>query len=651
MSEARKFNPVYVLAAIVLLAFAWRAIFIYRSMGWLTNFWLFEDFGYSLKIAKNIALGFGETFDGVISTNGYQPLYVWLMVPVFWIFPNDVLMPVYVAETLLAICNSVTAIFLYRIVSRLTGKPWSGIVAALIWALNLAVARNGTLGLEAGLATMMVAATVAYVLSIDLREHPVRQASTLGALLGITFLARVDAVFLVAATSLYFLFLHRAPFKSRLRLIIIAMAVFAALIAPYCVWNIVHYGSPLPTSGQVTTHRSSLLSFWRYNLTWAGVRNAIQYGPYIIGLMLAGLTSVGGFFLYSDTWSRPVAVITVAILAGSVAISYASYAARRRETLFVAMLGLFYGFAYTIYSFQPYERYFLPSVLIWTVFITTAATALIALIRSHPRMRAAISAFAIVAPLVCFGVASKAKLLKEETPNYGWYDGVQVLNHIASPGDVVAAIQTGNTGYFYNKGRAINLDGVVNMDAYHAYTSRTMNQYLAANHVRYLADLTSFPLLPSLLSQNQQDAANLLASMSQVFSTTAFQYVIYQIDTEPYHSIRKLSPTSGWADTEQTYAIFGHLLLSDKPGSSLHFTSDRSLDLRFLRNRSAGIANVYRDGKLLAKVDLYAPVVDTTYKYHVAGDQQTHEYAVEVAEERNEASANNQVGFDAILER
>jgi 4-amino-4-deoxy-L-arabinose transferase-like glycosyltransferase len=651
MADARKINPVYALAAIVLLAFAWRAIFIYRPIGWLTNFWLFEDFGYSLKIAKNIALGFGETFDGVIWTNGYQPLYVWLMVPAFWIFPDNVVLPVYMAETLLAACNSVTVVFLYLIVAKVTGRPWSGIAAALIWAMNLAVARNGSLGLEAGLATMMIAATAAYVVFVDLRQGVIRQAFALGALLGVSFLARVDAVFLVVATSLYFLLLHRSPLKVRLRFLIIALTVFLAFIAPYCLWNVIHYGSPLPTSGQVTTHRSSLLQFWHYNLSWAGLRNAIQYGPYIIALMLAGHTSVGGFFAYSDTWSRPIAIITVATLVGSVIISYATYAARRREILFVAMLGAFYGFAYTIYSFQPYERYFLPSILIWTMFATIGATALIDSIRSRPRLRTAIATLAIVTPLVCFGVASKAKLLDEETPSYGWYDGVQVLNHIASPGDVVAAIQTGNTGYFYNKGRAINLDGVVNMAAYHAYESKTMDKYLAENNVRYMADLTPFPLLPSLLTQSQQDAASLLARMSQVFATPTFEYVIYRIDSEPYRTIRKPPLASGWTDTRQTYAIFGHLLLSGQPQSVIRFTSDRSLDLRFLRNRSAGIANIYRDGKLLAKIDLYAPVVDTTYKWHVAGDQRAHEYAVEVASEKNAASANNEVGFDAILER
>lgn len=650
-TETSKPNLVYVLAAIVLLAFAWRAIFIYRSIEWLTNYWLFEDFGYSLKIAKNIALGFGETFDGVISTNGYQPLYVWLMVPVFWVFPNNVIAPVYVAETLLSICNSVTVVFLYMIVTRITGRPWSGIVAALVWALNLAVARNGSLGLETGLATMMVVATVAYVVRVDMRERAGRQVLTLGVLLGVAFLARVDAIFLVAASSLYFLVLHRAPFAARARFVVISLAVFAGLAAPYCVWNLVHYGSPLPTSGLVTTHHTSLFSFWRDNMTWAGLRNAVQFGPYIVGRMVAGLTTVAGFVIFSDAWSRLVALVTIVALAAAVVISFVTYRARSGEILFITLLGAFYCFAYTIYSFQPYERYFLPVVFIWITTAAIATTALIDSIRPYPKLRNAITVLAVVAPLVCFGAASKAKLLSEETRNYGWYDGVQMLNRIASRGDVVAAMQTGNTGYFYSKGRAINLDGVVNMSAYQAYKDKTMDKYLAANNVSYLADVDSFPLIPALRTRNEQDTANLLARMSQVYATPVARYTIYRVDSEPYRSIRKPAPASGWVDAESGYAIFGHALTSSEPGAATRFMSDRSLDLRFLRRSSAGSVNVYRDGKLLAKVDLYAPVTDTTYKYHVTGDEHLHEYIVEVAKDRDAASTSNEVSFDAILER
>src|SRR5438105_15832144 len=43
---------------------------------------LFEDDAfYYFRIARNIALGHGSTYDGVNSTNGYQPLWLAVLVP------------------------------------------------------------------------------------------------------------------------------------------------------------------------------------------------------------------------------------------------------------------------------------------------------------------------------------------------------------------------------------------------------------------------------------------------------------------------------------------------------------------------------------------------------------------------------------------
>jgi 4-amino-4-deoxy-L-arabinose transferase-like glycosyltransferase len=646
-----KIDPLFILMALVLLAFAWRAVFIYRPIEWVTNFWLFEDFGYSLKIARNIALGLGETFDGVVFTSGYQPLYVWLMVPVFWIFPKNLEIPVYLAETLLAICNSVTVVFIYAIVARLTKRQWSGIAAAALWAFNLAIARNGSLGLETGLSTMMVAATMTYVVSLEIGEHATRKALALGALLGVTFLARVDAAFLVAVTLLYFLSGKRASRRETLAFLIVTLAVFALVVGPYCLWNQLHYGSPLPTSGQVTTGKSSLFSSPLSNQSQAELRNHVLCAFYIIGRMLVGITSVNGYDPFSTTWSRPVALITAVVLVATAVFSYRSFPASRRQILFVAGVGGLYTLGNILYGLMPYERYFLPPIFAFTILVTVAATGLLASLRFPARLRGSTIAVAMVLPLVCFGVTSKAKLLSEETRTYGWYDGIRVLNRIAQPGDTVGAFQTGNTGYFYDKGRAVNLDGVVNMNAYHARMNKTIDEYVTQNNIKFIADEDPFPLSLTRDMKTEQDRASFLARLSQVYANPAYLYTIYRIGSEPYKAIRKPEPAAGWAETPQPYATFRHALVSATPGARVAFSSDRPFDLRFLRQASSGMANVYRDGVLLDTVDLYAPVFDSTYKFPVSGDGQVHRYEVEVAQETNAGSTSHQVWFDAILER
>ena len=63
------------------------------------NGYLYDDSFYAFKIAQNIASGHGATFDGVHPTNGFQPLYVFLLVPLFWLFGSNLVAPIYAAKT------------------------------------------------------------------------------------------------------------------------------------------------------------------------------------------------------------------------------------------------------------------------------------------------------------------------------------------------------------------------------------------------------------------------------------------------------------------------------------------------------------------------------------------------------------------------
>lgn len=102
-----------VLGGVVRVALAWRDIDALDAL-------FFPDDTYlSLSIARNIARGLGSTFDGVVATNGYQPLYVWLAVPLYWLFPNDQVLPINFALTLLAIASLGTAVCIFRIVQHL----------------------------------------------------------------------------------------------------------------------------------------------------------------------------------------------------------------------------------------------------------------------------------------------------------------------------------------------------------------------------------------------------------------------------------------------------------------------------------------------------------------------------------------------------
>src|SRR5882672_9277037 len=76
------------LALIVLLVTGWGALLLAdrQLISWLT-----DDTFYYLQIARNVAGGAGFTFDGIHRTNGFHPLWMFLLVPLFSIVHGDFL--------------------------------------------------------------------------------------------------------------------------------------------------------------------------------------------------------------------------------------------------------------------------------------------------------------------------------------------------------------------------------------------------------------------------------------------------------------------------------------------------------------------------------------------------------------------------------
>lgn len=638
------------LFVLLLLGFAWRAFFMFRDPAWLTNFWLFEDFGYSLKIAKNIASGLGETFDGIVPTNGYQPLYVWLMAPVFLVFKNSLIWPVYVAVTLLAIANVATGAFIFMILRRLTGRPAFALLATAFWMFNFAVVKDGTNGLETGLSTMMVAASLHYYFKHHHAGMALSRALFLGCLLGVSFLARVDAVFLAAAVFTGMLCDRTIGLKARILLLVVAGVGFLLFVLPYAWWNLVHFGSPLPTSGQVTTEKASLFAFG--GVAPMELLERFQYGCYIVYRILTGNPSMNGWVKAA---SGPGAIASTVVIVGIGAFCTVTLLIKARLSLIVrkaalvlGLMAMLYMYGYTIHTFKAFERYFLPVILALVLLVPLAACSV-----AHGINRTAARRIAI---LSCLGAAfflntGLAYLYTPDPVTSGWFDGATRLNAISQPGDVVAAMQTGNTGYFYRNGRAINLDGVVNLGVYQIRKQGDIDRYLREQNVKYIADERGwiFQLIRSVTDPERQ--ARLFAALSlRYFSSDGAQYAIYELLPDNVTTVRKLSG-QGWTRRDKEGFTYGYAMSAATPGSRLDFTTSGCFALKLMKHSWSGKLDVLKDGVLVETIDLYAPTEDTTFRRSFQQDGASHQYSLVVSKEKNPSSHGMEVWLDAVLDQ
>jgi hypothetical protein len=105
---------------------------------------------------------------------------------------------------------------------------------------------------------------------------------------------------------------------------------------------------------------------------------------------------------------------------------------------------------------------------------------------SASRQRFAGAAFVLFCLVV--GAATGTGSTEQRRGESDKYDAVQVLNEIIPAGSRVGSWNAGVYGYFFRKGSIVNLDGLVNNEAFRHLRSRTLAGYCRTARVEYLID-------------------------------------------------------------------------------------------------------------------------------------------------------------------
>lgn len=181
---------------------------------------LFDDAYYYLGVARHLALGQGSMFAPPLATNGYQPLWLALLSGVALLVGAD--------RTWLAAGMHLTILFcvlaFLHLCGRREGARWPAALTALCFP-------NVLLN---GMETVLIPPlTLLYFNASGWKR---------GGISSLIFLARLDALGLIAGREFYQLAVHR---KFDLR----ATAVLLAVILTYAAFNLFVFGIPVPISG------------------------------------------------------------------------------------------------------------------------------------------------------------------------------------------------------------------------------------------------------------------------------------------------------------------------------------------------------------------------------------------------------------------
>jgi hypothetical protein len=435
-----------------------------------------DDAYYYFQIARNIAAGHGSTFDQVTLTNGFHPLWMAVLVPIYAVAHGDPFFPLRVILVVQSIFHWLAALFLLLALRRV-GLGFAGAICALLWLMlsprwNMDVLNGTEMALN-----LCLTASLLFLLALaasmapagNRRTPPLWLAALIGLNIGLLFLARLDNVFmlLVLGAGYVVILLWKGGLRSielgRLVqhgfVLILPLAVFGLA---YVVLSLFVYGAFLPVSGQVKHY-------------WYSIGGSV-FGPPPLG----PLSSLAAYFSRASSkvvsgpivgldryWALRRAALPVAagFVFGGLRGRRALLGAAGLLTACLIGASLIHPAYYALVGYvQSREWYWVTEYMAILWLIALGLSGLLE-VRLPPAWRLVVAGVAITAMLVwrlpgyAAWVAGQFQFRPSDGSDY--FDRAAFLERHTPPSAVIGTPNAGGLAYLSDR-RVVNIDGLVN---------------------------------------------------------------------------------------------------------------------------------------------------------------------------------------------
>ncbi len=480
---------------VAIMAFAVASAVAVLNLRAIISHFMVDDSFYYLEIARNISMGKGTTFDGLHATNGFHPLFQFLIVPVFWI-TRDSEAAIRILKVLEALIFSAGAVLLYRLMLRLApGRAAAWVAVGLLylpgpWAHPLA--KGVFIGMESGLNFMMILLLVSVWVESFSEQKARGFFFVYGLVIALAFLARLDNIILIAALAAGHVYFLRKRSSPEVPGLLVAAALSLAVAGPYLLWNYANFHSIVPISGRINFMLSQQISRdllsqgwlpWLENTAWFIFRfKAVAVLPWC-GLILVPLVFLLRRLLVQTPHGKgqmdPVSAALLCILWVSSVIRISYYAA-----------------------FQQYPRSDLFWYYVQEVVLIAVCGGLLGgwlFERFKIRRPAALGRAAALALMVFSlgAILTTKPILEWEVASL---DATTVVKQLVAADDILGAKDAGVLGYFLPN-PVVNLDGMVNDGRFYEYLEDgRAAEYVREEDIRYLVNLAA-PTPDDLLTE------------------------------------------------------------------------------------------------------------------------------------------------------
>ncbi len=430
-----------------------------------------DDALYYFTIARNLAHGYGISFDAVHPTNGMHPLWLFIITPVFWIGLTKwgAIYSVLLMQSVLDACVVwLIGSTVYDLLpeAKKSNRRTAAGVSALLYAGSALVIVRSINGLETTLTALLIVIWLRAYLRLD---RGLLSWSVLGLLSGLLLLARTDMFLVLLPVAVFRIGRNGRNGRDgrEWTKMLTAILVAAMIVAPWLIWNIVNFGTPIQSSAEAVP----IFAMRKYDVLYG--TGLLKYTHL---LLEAGRNALKPF-LYAGL-GLPLLTILYAVAARRKTMSETErtvYLLTCGGVLLLVVHSLFRGFIR--------EWYVLELIPLWLVAFGVSIGGNAGKTEARASGRWLLASMILVLQLIVFypheRMPSQSAMVIRGVPM------VQELTKTAK----VASFNSGYYSYFASRpGSVVDLDGVVSAEAVEGIKHNDLRGYLTRDSVGYILD-------------------------------------------------------------------------------------------------------------------------------------------------------------------
>lgn len=481
---------------IILIAFFIRLIFALAPIDWLLERGILpDDAFYYFKIAENIAAGHGISFDGFSPTNGFHPLWMAIISPIF-LFIHQKIMAVHFILIISAIISSLAVWILYKIFLELNISLRIRLFMSGLFAFLPTFYISAGAGMMNGLETPV---NVLFIFIFILNYLKVLKGGLfipLGIVSGFLFLARTDNAILLLIAWLFLIikFIYNKSWLNLKKLVFAAIAA-CAVVSPWLIWSYLNFGEIIQVSGKAipfVAHQRLASEGWNFfDYFTRYLNNIADSFIYLFGILIKSKYEIG-FVI--------IAAIAAIILSSTIYYLFKKDDPRKEyNKIFKERVSVLSPFAAVFFIFIMVQTIRVVFFRSWYHFSVLPISFLFAAVVIDYFFGVFNKRFknlllvggGIYAGIILFTII-RLIFFPLSGGELGKYYMIKKLNEILPANSVVGSWNAGIYGYFFEKGKVVNLDGVVNNEVYPYIKVQDIREYAKKVGINYLVDESAF---------------------------------------------------------------------------------------------------------------------------------------------------------------